>query len=126
AGMPDEAHELYVVTLFLEHVPDQARAEALVPALAAALPTARYFRSDPTDTDYGQPPPRFAPTPDSRWRSLFDDADFERHLDRLDGEQQPDGGWPISWDPLGESARWDARGVVTLEAMRTLRAYGRM
>jgi hypothetical protein len=67
-------------------------------ASRVALPHARYYLSDPDDESYGLSPPRFAPTPQSRWRPLFDDGAVDAHLDRLAG---------------------------TLTNLRVLRAYGR-
>lgn len=37
-ALPDDAHALREVLVFLEHVPDRARAEALAPAVAEQLP----------------------------------------------------------------------------------------
>jgi len=39
---------------------------------------------------------------------------------------QPDGGWAITWEPPGTSATLEWRGIETLRALRTLRAYGRL
>ena len=47
-------------------------------------------------------------------------------LDRLQKNQQDDGGWPIAWDPPSEAARCEWRGIVTLGALRTLTSYGRL
>ena len=38
--------------------------------------------------------------------------------------QQPDGGWPITWDAPGPAAICEWRGRWTLEAISTLVAYG--
>ena len=48
------------------------------------------------------------------------------HLDRLERDQQADGGWPITWEPPSEAAVLEWRGVVTLGALRTLVSYGRI
>jgi hypothetical protein len=45
--MPDDAHVLGEVLVFLNPVPDQDRAKALVPAVAEQLPTASWYRADP-------------------------------------------------------------------------------
>ena len=70
--------------------------------------------------------PWVAPEADSRWRSLFTDAQIQGHLDRLLKNQQDDGGWPIAWEPPSEAARCEWRGAVTLGALRTLTSYGRL
>ena len=67
-----------------------------------------------------------APQATSRWRALFTGAQIDAHLDRLQKNQQDDGGWPITWDPPSEAARCEWRGIVTLGALRTLTSYGRL
>jgi hypothetical protein len=71
-------------------------------------------------------PLHFAPTPDSPWRTLFADEEITGHLDRLERDQQPDGGWPITWEPPGAAGTWEWRGIVTLQALQVLRAYERL
>ncbi len=44
----------------------------------------------------------------------------------LAARQQDDGGWPLSWEPPGETARAAWRGKWTLDALAALRAYGRV
>jgi hypothetical protein len=121
-----DAHAILCVLQFLQWIPDRARAERLIPRVVEALPTAEWFRSDPDDTSYGQPPTEFAPDPKSPWRALFEDAQFDAHLDRLERDQQDDGGWPITWEPPGEAARFEWRGIATFRALRVLTAYGRL
>ena len=68
----------------------------------------------------------YAPTPDSLARRWFTDAEMATALDRLEADQEADGGWPIhfrSWAP-GISLEW--RPVATIHALKVLRAYGRM
>src|SRR6478672_7017103 len=95
--VPHDAHGLAVTFGFLEHVPDRQRAEALAGPVAAQLPDAEWYLADADAEGYGLTPLAFAPTPDSRWRSLFDDGQIAAHLDRLERDQQPDGGWPVTW-----------------------------
>ena len=45
---------------------------------------------------------------------------------RLERDQQTDGGWPVTWEPPSEASRLEWRGIVTLGALRTLTAYGRL
>jgi hypothetical protein len=93
--------------------------------LARALPQARWFLPDADFDEYGLTPLDFAPTPDSRWRALFLDEQIEAHLDRLAGDQQDDGGWPLRWPPPSAASTLEWRGIVTLRALRVLVAYGR-
>lgn len=125
AGMPQEAHRLGEALVFLEHVEDRQRARALLPAVADALATATLYAEDPDDESYGVTPLDLAPRPDAVGRPLFDDGLIDAHLDRLAAAQQPDGGWPISWEPPSATAVLEWRGIVTVRALCTLTAYGR-
>ncbi len=124
--LPGDAHALSETFLFLEHVPDRDRADKHAAVLAANLADIPMFHLDPDATDYGLSPLHLVPEPGSRWRGLFSDTQIDGHLDRLAADQQPDGGWPISWEPPSEAAVCEWRGMVTLQALRTLTAYGRL
>lgn len=126
AGFDEDAHALSEVLVFLAHVPDRVRAEAVAANVGRWVANAPWFRSDPVDPEYGVTPLHLAPAPDSPWRYLFDDASIEGHLDRLALDQQPDGGWGITWEPPGQASTLEWRGIETLRALRTLAAYGRL
>ncbi len=71
-------------------------------------------------------PLTLSPWPGSRSRVLFADGQLERGLAELEAAQQEDGGWQfdwLAWSP-GQAAEW--RGLVTLRALLTLRANGRL
>ena len=123
-GPEGNAHTLLCASILLAHLPDRARAERLADDLFAALPTTPMYRADPSDPEYGLTPLAYAPTPDSPWRSRFDDDLVAAHLDALAAEQQDDGGWPIRWEPPTDASVWEWRAMVTLEALATLRSYG--
>ncbi len=126
SGFDEDAHALGEVLVFLAHVPDRDRAEEIGTRVGAWLATARWYRADPADPSYGITPLHLARSPDSPWRRLFDDVSVEGHLDRLARDQQADGGWPITWEPPGSASVLEWRGIETLRALRTLRAYGRI
>ena len=126
AGFNDDAHALIEVMVFLEHVPDRDRAQAVGALVGDWLSKAAWYRADPADPGYGLTPLHLAPSPDSSWRRLFGDATIQGHLDRLVRDQQPDGGWPITWEPPGSASALEWRGIETLRALRALRAYGRL
>ncbi|MFD1531505.1 hypothetical protein [Pseudonocardia aurantiaca] len=123
ADWPAEAHALFEVLIFLEHVPDRARAEALAVRVGELLPRLSHYRADPTDPAYGITPLHLAPTPDSPWRRLFTDDLIEGHLERLRRDQQPDGGWAITWQPPSTASTLAFRAIETLRAIRVLTAY---
>jgi hypothetical protein len=125
-GLPDDAHGLSEVLVFLEHVPDQERAARHAAGIAAHLPGAAMLNLDPDTPGYGLTPLDLAPEARSRWRSLFPPELIDAHLDRLARSQLDDGGWPISWEPPSEAAVCEWRGMVTLKALRTLTSYARL
>ena len=105
---------------------EQLGREDLVERVIGQLADAEWFHADVPVTTYGQTPLHFAPTPDSPARPHFEDATIEAHLDDLASHQQEDGGWPIRWEAPGPVAVAEWRGIWTLDALRTLRAYGRI
>jgi len=125
-GLPGDAHAVKEVLVFLEHVPERGRADEHAAALASDLAGIPLFHLDPDAPGYGLSPLSIAPQASSRWRGLFTDAQIGAHLDRLERDQQADGGWPIAWEPPSQSAVSEWRGVVTLDALRTLTSYGRL
>ncbi|TDO62783.1 hypothetical protein EV651_106405 [Kribbella sp. VKM Ac-2571] len=120
-GLPEDAHGLHEALEFLEHTGDVD-----FDRIRDWLPKVGYFRTDAADPTYGVTPLQFAPSPDSFWRPLFTDAQLDAHLDRLIEDQQDDGGWAITWEPPGPAATLEYRGIVTVGALRTLKAYNRL
>jgi hypothetical protein len=124
--LPADAHVLKEVLVFLEHAPDRDRADRHAAALTSDLASIPLFHLDPDEPGYGLSPLDVAPQPTSRWRRLFTEVQINAHLDRLQKDQQADGGWPITWEPPSPAAVAEWRGVVTLHALRTLTSYGRL
>jgi len=120
------AHDILDASIFLESVADRTRAEAASQRLAGDLPSAEWFKARPEAEGHGVPRWWFAPTPQSICRRWFDDAVIEADLDHLAAEQQEDGGWPISWNTPGAASVLEWRGIQSVRALRTLRAYGRV
>jgi hypothetical protein len=126
SGFDEDAHALAEVLVFLADVPDRTRAASVGEHVGDWLAGLQWFRADPADPSYGLTPLHLAPSPRSPWQRLFDDQAIDGHLDRLVRDQQPDGGWPITWEPPGLASTMEWRGIETLRALRTLRAYGRL
>jgi hypothetical protein len=125
-SLPDEVHALAEVLGFLEHAGEPDRAERHAAAVLERLTASPMFHLDPEAEGYGLSPLTVAPFADSRWRSLFTEAQLDGHLDRLQATQEADGGWPITWEPPSAASRLEWRGIVTLGALRTLTSYGRL
>jgi hypothetical protein len=107
---------------FLDHVPDRARAEAALERIAPALMAV--VALDPDAPGETHSPLVFAPERESVARRLFEPATIAAHLDHLAAAQQDDGGWTFNWLAWSPVAAAEWRGVVTVEALRVLRANG--
>ena len=104
---------------FLNATPDEARADRALDAMAPHLH--RFVPPEPTGGDV-QTPLDIAPWPDSRARRIYSQDQIEAHLDALEQAQHPDGGWMFGWDQWNPTATAEWRGVLTLGALRLLRA----
>ena len=118
------AHDILCAMHFLENIPDRARAERAFERLSAQLLGSGQITYDPQASGYVYMPLFFAPSPQSLCRRLFDDATIQAHLEALAQKQLPDGGWPISWSAVTPACELEYRGIVTINALKTLRAYG--
>ncbi|MEU0721635.1 hypothetical protein ABZ498_31225 [Streptomyces lavendulocolor] len=134
----DKTHpyEVQAAVAFLDGVPDRARAEAAADRLGRLVRDQRLAVLDPREADGHPVPPGYAPgehhfphdyarVPDSLARRWFTDEEMSRSLDLLAAEQDEDGGWPIRWRRWAPGTALEWRPIVTVEALRTLRAYGR-
>jgi hypothetical protein len=127
--LPHDQYQVHAIAEFLLSEPDPARSRPLLDALGDSLAAGRVVPIDPT-----APPPspdthtplHFAPTPDHPLRRFFGDAVLDGFLRRLAAEQRDDGGWPIDWPAPGATAIHEWRAIRTLEALATLRAWGRL
>jgi hypothetical protein len=111
---------------FLDQVPDEARALAAIERIRPALsPDGSLPVPGGTDGEH-LTPLGLSGRPGRRSRALFTDGQIEAGLDALEASQQADGGWTfdfLAWSP-GQLAEW--RGIVTLGALLTLGAHGRI
>ena len=111
---------------FLQHVPDRGRAEQAFERVGRLLFERDMVALDPDAEGEVHTPLDFAPNPDSIARRLFDEATIEAHLDHLAGSQADDGGWTFNWLAWSPVAASEWRGSRTVDALRTLRANGRL
>jgi len=114
-------HDVISVIPFLQYSPDQAWAETELERIRGRLANSPDIALDPDAAGYAQFPIDFAPSPDSPLRSLFSSEMIQLHLRALAARQQPDGGWPITWQAVGPGAEQEWRGWVTIQALLKLR-----
>ncbi|HEY1914212.1 MAG TPA: hypothetical protein VGH27_01435 [Streptosporangiaceae bacterium] len=119
-------YDMFGVLRFLDHVPDRDRAQQAFGEVGQLLFKLNLVETDPHAPGETHGPLAFAPRPGSLARSLFTDAVIEANLEHLAGAQREDGGWMFTWPAWSPAAEQDWRGFVTVEALTTLRAYGRL
>ncbi|MFI7245818.1 hypothetical protein [Streptomyces qinglanensis] len=130
-------YEVRAALAFLEGVPDRPRAEAAAERLGTLVREQRLVVTDPDRrADLPLPsgyapgeyhyPTDFARAPRSPARRWFSDVELERALDHLVGRQRDDGGWDLDRHHWAPGTALEGRPRVTLEALHTLRAYGRL
>ncbi|WP_149180276.1 hypothetical protein [Streptomyces sp. TRM49041] len=137
-GTSKESHpyEVEAAVAFLDGVPDRIRAEAAADRLGRLVRELRLAVLEPERADEYPLAPGYAPgeyhfphdyarVPDSLARRWFTDEEMARSLDHLAAEQGEDGGWPVNWRQWAPGTALEARPMVTVEALRTLRAHGR-
>ncbi len=127
--VPKSQYQAHPLADFLISDPDQERARPIFEALGKALGGGRVVPLDPTARSSApdtHTPLQFATSPSHPLRRFFSNAIIEGFLDRLIGDQEQDGGWPIDWPAPGTSASNEWRAIRTLEALQTLSAYGRL
>ncbi|NEB63575.1 hypothetical protein G3I61_28640 [Streptomyces diastaticus] len=133
---PSCPYEAEAAVAFLDTAPDRPRARAAAGRLGRLVRERRLAVLDPDALDAHPAAPGCAPgehrfphdyarDPRSLARAWFTDDEMARSLDYLAAGQEPDGGWPVRRPRWAPAPALEARGRVTVEALRTLRAYGR-
>ena len=129
-------YEVQAAVAFLDSVPDRSRAQAAADRLGRLVREHRLVALDPERVDAHPVTPGCAPgehhfpydyarTPGSLARAWFTDEEMTRSLDFLASEQREDGGWPARRRAWAPGTALEARPMATVEALRTLKAYGR-
>jgi hypothetical protein len=111
---------------FLDRVPDQSRADAAIERLRPNLETDGSIPVRGGTENERLTPLTLSERPGRRSRSLFTDDQIEADLDRLEQEQHDDGGWTFDWLGWSPGQSVESRGIVTLRALGTLAAHGRL
>ncbi len=119
-----EYHDLMPMIAFLQHTAEAQRAAGELERIRHRIVEKQLISLDPTASGYVHPPLDWAPMPYLWTRSLFSEAILQADLNRLVAQQQADGGWPISWQPVSTAVELEWRGWRTVDALSTLKAYG--
>jgi hypothetical protein len=130
-------YEVQACLGFLEHAPDRPRAEAEADRLGQMVRARNLVLLDPGAPESVVPSPGYAPgefhtpldfaeTPSSLARRWFSDREIDRALDALAAAQGEDGGWSFNWRAWNPATTLEWRSIVTVRALATLRAYGRL
>ena len=126
-------YEVIACLSLLDHHPDRARAAALADRLGETVRTRGLVRltgEESTPDGYAegelQYPHDYASRPESLARQWFSESEMESSLDVLAAEQGPDGGWPVRWQHWSPVIVHEWSPWLTIEALKTLRAYGRL
>jgi hypothetical protein len=119
-------YHMRALLCFLDHVPDRDRARAAADRIGPMIFDQDLVALDPATPGEVHFPLDFAPLPTSVARPLFGPADIEANLDHLAGAQLEDGGWTFNWLAWSPTAEREWRGHMTVDALRLLRANGRL
>jgi hypothetical protein len=101
-------------------------AEALVEKLGGRIPEDGRMKVVGGSPDEYMRPLDFTPLPGGPVRKLFDPQLIEAELDRLEAEQQDDGGWRVDFASYSPAAELEWRGQITVKTLALLKRNGRL
>ncbi|WP_334073353.1 hypothetical protein [Paenibacillus sp. A14] len=124
-SLPGDYHDAAQWIAFLEHVPDpEGRGADCRKRLDEWLTGPQGIEKDPHAQGYVHKVLDYAPAPGSYVSRLISSEEITLHLNWLVGEQQEDGGWNISFPAVSPAGEQEWRGWLTVQNLKTLRAYG--
>ena len=121
-----EAYGVKCALDFLDRVPDETRAVDTIERLRIHLVADGSIPVRGGAENERLTPLTLSPRPGLRSRVLFTDEQIEADLDRLEAEQQPDGGWMFDFQVWSPGQLAECRGLVTLQALVALGVHGRL
>ncbi|MGI5502236.1 hypothetical protein [Lentzea sp. CA-135723] len=114
-------YELRGAAMFLDEVPDRARAELAAEKLKHLKPsTEGYAEGEGLELH------QFAQKPTSLATAWFTEEELAEDLDELQNAQQEDGGWDFHFPAFTPIVKFEWRSIATVDALLTLRRYGRI
>jgi hypothetical protein len=127
-GNPADMHAYGVKCAldFLDRVPDEARAAEVLQRLRPHVQPDGSIPVRGGKENERLTALTLSERPVLRSRALFTTEEIEADLDRLEREQQEDGGWMFDFGVWSPGQLAECRGIVTLQALATLEAHGRL
>src|SRR4051812_25489117 len=121
-------YEVEAAIVFLDAASDRERAVAAAERLGRIVREQRLVGEQPEGYSAGEVhhPHDFAKRPDSLARAWFSDEEIDASLDVLESQQLEAGGWAITWAVWTPAIEIEWSGLVTLSALKILKAYGRL
>jgi hypothetical protein len=101
-------------------------AEALIDKLGARIPEDGMMKVVGGSPDEYMRPLDFTPLPGGPVRRLFDPKVIEAELNRLEGQQEDDGGWRVDFASYSPAAELEWRGHITVKVLALLKRNGRL
>lgn len=120
------AHSLKFALGFLDRTADAGRAAGVIETLRPLLRPDGSVPVQGGAADEALTALTLSPRPGARSRALFTEKQIETCLDELEAGQQDDGGWTFDWAAWAPAQATESRGLVTLDALQTLRTHGRL
>lgn len=119
-------YDMLGVVAFLQFVPDRDRARAVFGRVSRVLLGPDLVALDPEAPGEVHSPLEYAPEPGWLAREVFSEQVIDAHLDHLARSQRDDGGWTFNWLAWSPAAEREWQGFLTVDALRVLRANGRL
>jgi len=98
----------------------------LIEKLSARIPEDGMMKVIGGSPDEYMRPLDFTPLPGGPVRHLFHPNVIEAELERLEGQQQDDGGWLVDFASYSPAAELEWRGHMTVKALALLQRNGRL
>lgn len=127
-GKPDDlgGYTVKFALDFLDRTPDADRATEVIETLRPLLRPDGSLPVAGGNADEHLTALTLSPQPRSRSRALFTDDQIAVCLDELEAGQDTDGGWHFDWAAWAPAQATEWRGLITLRALLTLHANGRL
>jgi hypothetical protein len=121
-------YEVEAAITFLDAAPDHDRAAREADRLGGLVRDQQLVGTQPEGYSPGEihHPHNFAKSPDSLALAWFRESEIEASLDELESQQRDHGGWEITWAHWTPAIAIEWSGLVTIDALKILRAYRRI